>query len=100
MLLTLDTLVDFFAMNGDIFGCADADAHLVGLDAKDGHGDIVADHESLTNSSCQFQHGTSLSHHWDAAAASRTFTATRPAGVVRRILRKSEYRVNAKAKNL
>jgi hypothetical protein len=78
MLLTLDTLVDFFAMNGDIFRCADADAHLVGLDAKNGHGDLVADHESLANSSSQFQHGTSLSHHGDAAAASGTLTATPP----------------------
>ena len=44
MLLTLDTLVDFFAMNGDISRRVDADAHLVGLHANDGHGDIVADH--------------------------------------------------------
>lgn len=78
MLLTLDTLVDFLAMNDDVLRCADADAHLVGFDAKNGHGDIVADDKSLANSSSQFQHGTSLSHHWDAAAASRLFTATRP----------------------
>ena len=76
MLLTLDTLVDFFAINGDMLRCADADAHLVDLDAKNGHGDLVADHESLANSSCQFQHGTSLSHYWDAAAAARTLIAT------------------------
>jgi hypothetical protein len=63
MLLTLDTLVDFFAMNGDIFRCADADAHLVGLHVNDGHGDIVADHKSLANASCQFQHGMSLSQN-------------------------------------
>jgi hypothetical protein len=75
MSLKLDTLVDFFAVNGDIFRCADADAHLVGLHANDGHGDIVADHKRLANPSCQYQHGTSLSHNWDAAGASRTFTA-------------------------
>ena len=60
MLLTLDTFVDFLAMNGDIFRRADADAHLVGLHANDGYGDIVADHKSLANPSCEYQHGTSL----------------------------------------
>src|SRR5882757_1069487 len=71
MLRTLDALVDFFAMNGDIFRCADADAHMVALHSNDGHGDIVADHKSLANPSCQYQHGTSLSHYGDAAGAPR-----------------------------
>ena len=98
MLLTLDALVDFFAMNGDIFRCADADAHLVGLHGNDSHGDFVADHKSVANPSSQFQHGTSLSHIGIPQRASRTFTAR--SGAVRRILRKSEYRVNAEAKSL
>jgi hypothetical protein len=71
MLLTLDTLVDFSAMNGYIFRCADAEAHLVGFHANDGNGDFVADHKSVANPSCQFQHGTSLSHYGDAAGAPR-----------------------------
>jgi hypothetical protein len=78
MLLTLDTLVDFFAMNGDIFRCADANAHLVGLHANDGHGDIVADHKSLANPSCQYQHGTSLAIIGMPQGASRTITALTP----------------------
>jgi hypothetical protein len=60
MLRTLDALVDFFAMNGDVFRCADADTHLVALHANDGHGDVVPDHDSLANPSCQYQHGTSF----------------------------------------
>jgi hypothetical protein len=100
MLLTLDTLVDFFAMNGDCFRRADADAHLIGLYGNDGHSDIVADHKRVANFSCESQHGTSLSHHWDAAGAPQPFAALRAFSVARPILRNSEYRVNAKAKSL
>ena len=71
MLLTLYTLVDFSAMNGDVLRCADAEAHLVGFHTNNGHGDLVADRKSVANPSCQFQHGTSLSHYWDAAGAPR-----------------------------
>ena len=28
-LATLDALIDFFAMHGDVFGRSDADAHLI-----------------------------------------------------------------------
>jgi hypothetical protein len=99
MLRTLDALVDFFAMNGNIFSCADADEHLVAFHANDGHGDIVTDHKSLANPSCQYQHGTSLSHYGMPQGRPDHYRTT-PVGVARPILRKSEYRVNAKAKSL
>lgn len=58
--LASNTLVDFFAMNWDVFRRADADAYLVAFHGDDCHGDVVADDHSLTHSSCQYQHGCSL----------------------------------------
>jgi len=60
VLLASGALIDFFAMNDDVFRCADADAHQVGLHAKYGHGDVVADHQRLTHPSRQYQHDRSL----------------------------------------
>jgi hypothetical protein len=60
MLLASNALVDFFAMNNDIFWRIDADAYLVTLHADDGHGNVVADPHRLTHLSRQYQHGWSL----------------------------------------
>ena len=58
-LLAVDALIDFFAVNGDIFRRIDADAYLSTLHPDDGHGDIVADHQPLAHFPCQYQHGRS-----------------------------------------
>ena len=56
-LLALDALVDFLAMHGDVARGVDADTHLVALDAKDGNGDFVTNHEGLAHATSQDQHG-------------------------------------------
>jgi len=54
------TIADFFATNGDVFGCLDADVYLVTRHGDDRHRDVVADDHRLTHSSRQYQHGQSL----------------------------------------
>jgi hypothetical protein len=102
-----NALVDFFAMNGDVLRCIDADAYLVTPHADDRHGDVVADHHRLTHLSSQYQHGWSLAllvtvdadrENLDIHGTTSLLPAI--ASVGSPILRKSEYRVNAKAKSL
>src|SRR5580692_7999751 len=59
LLLALDALVDFFAVDGNILRRVDADPYLVALHTQDGHGDIVTDHHSLTDPSRQYEHSSS-----------------------------------------
>jgi hypothetical protein len=58
-LLALDTLVDLLAMHRDVARGVDADAHLIALDAKDGHGDLVADHQRFPDPAGEYEHGRS-----------------------------------------
>src|SRR5574337_111199 len=56
VVLALDSLVDFFAMDGHGFRCVDADAYLIAFHAKNGDGHLVADHQGLTDPAGQNQH--------------------------------------------
>src|SRR5581483_1545548 len=59
LLLTLDALVNFFAVHGNVLGCVDADSHLVPLHTEDGDGDVVTDHHGLAHPSGQYKHSFS-----------------------------------------
>src|SRR5262249_32950794 len=59
-LLLLDAPVDLLAMHGDTARRIDADADLVALHAQHGDGDVVTDHDRLSDPSCQNQHVTPL----------------------------------------
>lgn len=52
----LDALVDFFAMDGHVLRCRDADTDLVALDAEHSNADRVADHQGFANAAGQDQH--------------------------------------------
>jgi hypothetical protein len=52
-LLTLDALVDFHAVHGDLLWRCDPEAHLVALHAGHGEGDLVPDHHGLSAPSCE-----------------------------------------------
>src|SRR5258708_17473585 len=56
ILFTLDTLIDLFAVNRDIFGCIHTDSDLITLHAQHGHRNLVADHDGLADSPSQYQH--------------------------------------------
>jgi hypothetical protein len=46
-LLASDALKDFFAVNGNVFRCVDADAYLFSFDRKHRDGDVSADHHGF-----------------------------------------------------
>ena len=56
LLFAFDALVYLLAMHGDILWCVDADPHLVTFHTENSDSHIIADHHSLANSSCQYQH--------------------------------------------
>jgi hypothetical protein len=43
--------INFFATNGDVFRCADADVYLVTFHGDNRHADVVAENHCLTHSS-------------------------------------------------
>jgi hypothetical protein len=59
LLLALDSVKNLSAVNYNSFRRTDADAYLVAPHRKDGNGDVVSDHQRLTYSSGQYQHGGS-----------------------------------------
>jgi len=56
-LLLLDTPVDFFPVNSNVFGCANSKSNLVTFYTQHCNDDVVADHEGFTDAPCQDQHG-------------------------------------------
>jgi len=50
-LLALDSLVDFFAVNGDVSGSVHTESRLIALDAEQGDPYTSTDHHTLTNTS-------------------------------------------------
>ena len=57
----LNALLDLLAMHGDTFRRLDSYPHLIALDAEDGDGDLVADHQRLPDSPGQYEHGLTSS---------------------------------------
>ena len=54
--LALNSLVDFFPVHCDVFGCIDPDSDLISLDPQDSDRDIAPDHYRLSSASRQNQH--------------------------------------------
>ena len=52
----LDALKDFFAVDRDVLRRIDANAYLISLNAEDGHGDFLANHDGLANTSSENEH--------------------------------------------
>lgn len=50
ILFFLDSVINLFPMNSDIFGRIDSYSHLVTLDAQDGDSDIVTNHQCFAYS--------------------------------------------------
>ena len=57
-LFLLDTLVDLFAVNGNLFRRVDANANLIALHTQDGNGNVIANHQGFTNTTGKNQHTT------------------------------------------
>ena len=55
--LALYALINFLPMYADFFGGLDTQPHLVPLHAQHGQRDVVANHQHLTDSSGQDEHG-------------------------------------------
>src|ERR1700684_254166 len=47
---------DLLPIDGNLLGGADADSHLVALNATNGHGNILPDAQDLSHTSCEDQH--------------------------------------------
>ena len=54
--LGLDAFKDFLAVDRDVFRRVDTDANLISLNAEDGHGDFLANHDGLANTSSENEH--------------------------------------------
>jgi hypothetical protein len=61
LLLECDPPVNLFTMDGNRFGRVDSNAYLVSLHPQDGDGHVPANHQGLTDPSCQNEHSSSLS---------------------------------------
>ena len=48
-LFSLDPLVNFFPVHGDVFGSIDAQSHLMGADVQYRHANVVANYQGLAN---------------------------------------------------
>ena len=57
VLTSLNPLVDLFAVDRHVLGSAYPDPDLISLDAEDGHGNLVTDHQGFTDTSGENQHG-------------------------------------------
>src|SRR5437773_5134376 len=55
-ILTSNSVVDFFAMDGDLLGSRDSQANFVAPDIDDGDFDVVTDHDRLIALTGQHQH--------------------------------------------
>src|SRR5262249_17448098 len=55
-LLALDALVDFLAMHRNVRRRVDSDPDVVPFDRKHGTGDLVANHDGFSYSSCENEH--------------------------------------------
>jgi hypothetical protein len=52
----LDLVVHLLAVDGNIFGSGNPDAHVIALGSKDRYCDVITDENSLIRSSGQYQH--------------------------------------------
>ena len=59
---SLDTLIDLFAMHGNVFRCVDADSYLLAADAQDGDRDVITDVYAFTNFAGEYKHGLLLDY--------------------------------------
>lgn len=60
-IVSLDRLIDFLAMDGDLGRCIDTESNFVTTDVHHGDHDIIADHDAFVTLSRQYQHPDSLS---------------------------------------
>jgi len=56
LLLALNLLVNFFAVDRNMFRRSDPDTYLVPLHPKHGHGNIIPDLDRLADSSREYEH--------------------------------------------
>jgi hypothetical protein len=58
-MLALDLLEDLFAVHGDVPWGVDPDPYLVSFHTQDADGDVITNHQRLSNSTSQNQHDAS-----------------------------------------